>query len=57
VSNGRRGDFHVRLNVWTPTELTAEQQEIFRRLATMEGKPPARNGRSLWNRMKEALGS
>jgi molecular chaperone DnaJ len=56
VSNGRKGDFHVRLHVWTPTDLTAEQQELFRRLATIEGQPPAKHGRSLWNRMKEALG-
>jgi molecular chaperone DnaJ len=59
VSSGRRGDLHVRLHVWTPTQLTPEQQDLFRRLASLEGKPPEEDheGRSLWNRMKEALGS
>jgi molecular chaperone DnaJ len=59
VNSGRKGDLHVRVHVWTPTQLTAEQQELFKRLASLEGKPPEvdRDGRSLWNRMKEALGS
>src|SRR5205807_1541595 len=57
ISNGRRGDLLVRLNVWTPPTLTAEQEELFRRLAMVEGKPPQEDGagRRLWNRMKEAL--
>jgi molecular chaperone DnaJ len=58
VSNGRRGDLHVRLYVWTPTDLTPEQQELFRKLGTLEGEPPQRDaGARLWDRMKEALGS
>ncbi|MBI4503084.1 MAG: molecular chaperone DnaJ [Gemmatimonadetes bacterium] len=58
VSHGRRGDLHVRLHVWTPTELSPEQEELFRRLASLEGKPPQTDGsaRRLWDRMKEALG-
>lgn len=57
VSNGRRADLHVRVHVWTPTDLTPEQQELFRRLAGMEGKPPTLGSKGLWDRMKEALGT
>jgi molecular chaperone DnaJ len=59
VSNGRPGDLHVRVHVWTPTDLSPEQLELFRRLAAVEGKPPAQEGagRRMWDRMKEALGS
>ena len=58
VSGGRRGDLHVRLHVWTPTDLSTEQEDLFRRLASLEGKPPQtdESGRRLWDRMKEALG-
>jgi molecular chaperone DnaJ len=58
VSNGHRGDLHVRVHVWTPTEIGSEQEDLFRRLASLEGKPPAEGGggRKLWDRMKEALG-
>jgi molecular chaperone DnaJ len=58
VSTGRRGDLHVRLHVWTPTDLTADQQELFRKLGALEGQPPERDaGGRLWERMREALGS
>ncbi len=59
VSNGRRGDLHVRVHVWTPSDLTPEQEGLFRRLAALEGKAPAEEGagRKLWDRMREALGS
>ncbi|MBI3981701.1 MAG: molecular chaperone DnaJ [Gemmatimonadetes bacterium] len=54
----RRGDLHVRIQVWTPEHLTAEQAELFRQLAALEGEPPQEGlGRRFWNRMKEALGA
>ena len=54
----RRGDQHVRLQLWTPTQLTEEQEELFRRLAEVEGVPPVMDGRNrggFWNRVKEAF--
>ena len=33
-----RGDLHVRVLVWTPTKLTAEQAKLFEQLAKVEGK-------------------
>ena len=59
ISRGRRGDLHVRVQVWTPVDLTADQKELFRRLAEIEGAPPSDEslGRRIWERMREALGS
>lgn len=58
LGSNRRGDQHVRLQVWTPTQLTDEQEELFRRLAELEGSPPALDGKhrgGFWNRVKEAF--
>jgi molecular chaperone DnaJ len=53
-----KGDIHVRIAVWTPERMTPEMQRVFRELATLEGEPPAnRDGRSFWERMREALGA
>ena len=49
---------HVRIHVWTPTELSSEQRELFRQLAEVEGPVPARGGRggkNLWERVKDAF--
>lgn len=50
-----RGDLHIRINVWTPERLTAEQERIFRELAAHEGEPPSRE-KGFWSRLREALG-
>jgi molecular chaperone DnaJ len=58
LGGGGRGDEHVRIHVWTPTELSPEQQELFRRLAEVEGPAPARglNGqKGFWERVKDAF--
>jgi molecular chaperone DnaJ len=57
LGGGPRGDQHVRVHVWTPTELTAEQQELFRRLATLEGPGPNGEGKrsGLWDRVRGAF--
>ena len=50
-----RGDLHVRINVWTPERLTADQERIFRELATHEGEPPSHD-KGFWTRIREAIG-
>ena len=49
-----KGDLHVRIHVWTPESLTAEQERLFRELAKLEGEPPKRSS-GFWTRVKEAL--
>ena len=53
-----RGDLHVRVLVWTPTKLTAEQERLLRELEQVESAPPSGEeaGRGLWQKIKEALG-
>jgi molecular chaperone DnaJ len=54
-----RGDQFVRVLVWTPDDLTPEQEEAFRALRPLESAPPekirrgARKG--FWSRVKEAF--
>ena len=54
-----RGDLHVRVRVWTPTPLTAEQRAAFERLAAVETAPPADAGagKKFWNELKRAFGA
>jgi molecular chaperone DnaJ len=56
LGGGGQGDLHVRVHVWTPEKLTAEQERLFRELAAIEGEPPQR-GNGFWARLKEALGA
>lgn len=60
LQGGTRGDLIVRIAVWTPTQLTAEQERVLRRLAEVESPPPSRidddAGRGFWSKVKEALG-
>ena len=57
LGGGGRGDQHVRVHVWTPTELSPEQTELFRRLAELEGPLPGnRQGqKGFWERVKGAF--
>lgn len=59
LSHGRRGDLHVRVQVWTPQELSSEQERLFRELAKLEGEIPKGEslGRKFWNRVRDALGA
>jgi molecular chaperone DnaJ len=50
-----RGDLHIRINVWTPERLTAQQEKIFRELAAHEGEPPTHD-KGFWSRVREAIG-
>lgn len=58
LSRGGRGDLQVRVHVWTPVKLDREQEELFEKLADLEGEAPeeSHGGRGFWDRMKEKLG-
>ncbi len=59
LGEGGRGDLHVRIQVWTPTRLTPEQERAFQELGKVEGEPPSAEslGRGFWNKLREAFGA
>ena len=54
-----RGDLIVRVVVWTPTELDAEQTALLRKLAKVEKQPPEKvsndDERGFWSKVREAF--
>ena len=50
------GDLNVRIHIWTPESLTAEQRRVLEEFAKIEGDPP-RQSTGFWSRLKEALGA
>jgi molecular chaperone DnaJ len=54
-----RGDLHVRVRVWTPTNLTAEQRALLEKLGEIEAKPPVDEGggKKFWEQLRQAFGS
>jgi molecular chaperone DnaJ len=56
LGQDRKGDLLVRVHVWTPEQLTDEQEQLFRELAKLEGEAPKRSP-GFWSKLKEALGA
>jgi molecular chaperone DnaJ len=58
VGEGGRGDLHVRVHVWTPVKLTAEQRALLQQLASIESTPPAEEhtGKKFWEQLRQAFG-
>ncbi len=60
VHNGRRGDMHIVVNVTIPRRLSAEQRELFEKLAQTLGQPAGPRTRasekSFWDRLNEFFG-
>ncbi len=54
-----RGDLIVRFTVWTPSDLTPEQETLFRRLGELEAAPPVSGEegkeRGFWHKVREAF--
>ena len=59
LQSNNRGDMIVRITVWTPTQLTSEQEVLMRKLAQIEQPAPRvtdAEDRGFWSKVKEALG-
>ncbi len=59
LRGGSRGDLIVRVNVWTPTHLSPEQERALRELADLETPAPRdaqHADRGIWAKIKEAFG-
>ena len=50
-----KGSLLVRTAVWTPENLSAEQQRLFGEIAKLEGEAPKKTTHGLWDRLREAL--
>ncbi|HKJ92180.1 MAG TPA: molecular chaperone DnaJ [Longimicrobiales bacterium] len=60
LRSGGRGDQLVQLVVWTPTDLSPEQEKLYRELAERETPAPDRveaqgGERGFWSKVKEAF--
>ena len=59
LGGGPKGDQLVRVQLWTPQDLSEEQETLLRRLAEIEGSPPSQGdrgrGESIWSRVKGAF--
>lgn len=55
-----RGDLRVRVLVWTPESLSAEQEALLKELRKIEGRPPlpgeeGKGRRGFWSKVREAF--
>jgi molecular chaperone DnaJ len=52
------GDLHVRVQLWTPEDVSAEERALLDRLMELRrGVPADTRGKGFWAKMKEALGA
>ncbi len=51
------GDLHVRLQLYTPEELTSEEETLIKRLGEIQVAPQQRREKGFWSKVKESLGA
>ncbi len=51
------GDLHVKVQLWTPQSVESEEESIIKQLGAIQGEAPVRREKSIWSKMKEALGA
>jgi molecular chaperone DnaJ len=56
INSSSIGDLHVRLQLWTPDNLTAEESSLIQRLGEVQ-QVPAPRPKGLWSKLKESLGA
>ena len=58
VNGGGTGDLHVRVQLWTPDELTEDERALIARLGELQpGVPADGRGKGFWAKMKEVMGA
>jgi molecular chaperone DnaJ len=57
VNASGTGDLHVRVQVWTPTDLSADEKRVIDELAKVHSPVPVGRSKGFWAKMKEALGA
>jgi len=56
INSSSTGDLHVRLQLWTPDNLSDEEQRLIGRLGEMQAVPAPRP-KGLWSKIRESLGA
>lgn len=57
VGESGHGDLHVRVHIWTPTKLSAEQHKLLQKLSEVEDAPPEKEtGGKFWDTVRRVLG-
>lgn len=51
------GDLHVRVQLWTPQSMSAEEEHAVKVMAKLQPDVPKQREKSIWSKMKEALGA
>lgn len=51
------GDMHVKVQLWTPQTLQPGEEAAIKQLASLQGATPPQREKSIWSKMKEALGA
>src|SRR5918999_1281858 len=51
------GDLNVRVQLWTPQELSSDELALVRQLAERGSAPPATREKGFWSKVKDALGA
>jgi molecular chaperone DnaJ len=51
------GDLHVRLQLFTPEEITPEEESLIKRLGEIQKAPLQRRPKGFWSKIKESLGA
>jgi molecular chaperone DnaJ len=57
VNASGTGDLHVRVQIWTPTDLTKAEAEVIDELAKVHSPVPKSREKGFWASVKEALGA
>lgn len=56
INSSSTGDLHVRLQMWTPDNLSDEEQTLIARLGEVQTVPASRP-KGLWSKIRESLGA
>ena len=56
INSSSMGDLHVRLQLWTPENLTKEEEALIASLAEVQ-RVPEQRPKGLWSKIRESLGA
>ncbi len=57
VNASGAGDLQVRVQVWTPKAIGAEEEQLILRLQQVQDQPPTGREKGFWAKMKDVLGA